>query len=56
MFNGLVIDQLMEMVARVEDHARDARVTEEPVREEQLLASHFAYRPTESQAMMIGVA
>jgi hypothetical protein len=50
MFKGLVIDELVEMVERAEDHAHSAQ----PPLEEQLL--HFAYRPTESQATMIGVA
>lgn len=50
MFKGLVIDELVEMVERAEDHAHCVQ----PPLEEELL--HFAYRPTESQATMIGVA
>ena len=55
MFTGTVINELMEMVARAEDHAQDLRTGVEPEREDRLRASHFAYRPGDSQPMMIGV-
>jgi hypothetical protein len=57
MFTGMVIDELMEMVARVENHAREPRMMmAEPESEPELLVSHFAYRAADSQPMMIGVA
>jgi hypothetical protein len=56
MFTGMVIDELMEMVARAEHHAHEPRMTAEPERDQELLAAHFAYRATDSQPMMIGVA
>jgi hypothetical protein len=47
----------MEMVARVENHAREPRMMmAEPESEPELLVSHFAYRAADSQPMMIGVA
>jgi hypothetical protein len=54
MFTGTVINELMEMVARAEDHAQDMAVERE--RENRLLASHFAYQPADSQPLMFGVA
>ena len=56
MFTGTVINDLMDMVARAEGHAQDLRGTVELEREDQLLASHFAYHPADSQPMMSGVA
>jgi hypothetical protein len=56
MYTGTVISDLMEMVARAEDHAQDLRLAGELQREDQLLASHFAYYPADSQPMMFGVA
>jgi hypothetical protein len=56
MYTGTVINDLMDMVARAEDHAQDTRTALELEREEQLLASHFAYQPADSQPMMSGVA
>ena len=56
MYTGTVINDLLEMVARAEGHAQDQRTAVEPEREEQLLASHFAYQPADSQPMMFGVA
>jgi hypothetical protein len=57
MFTGMVIDELMEMVARAEHHAHEPRMMmAEPEREPELLVSHFAYRSTDSQPIMIGVA
>jgi hypothetical protein len=59
MFTGMVIDELMEMVARAEHHAHEPRMMmaePEPERDEELLVSQFAYRSTDSQPMMIGVA
>jgi len=56
MFTGTVINELMDMVARAEDHAQDLRMAVKLEREEQLLASHFAYYPADSQAMTNGVA
>ena len=55
MFKGLVIDELMAMVARAEGQAQYAQMTPETACEDALAESHFAYRATESQAMM-GVA
>lgn len=54
MFTGTVINDLMEMVARAEDHAQD--MAAELEREDRLLASHFAYQPADLQPMMSGVA
>jgi hypothetical protein len=56
MYTGTVIDNLMEMVARAEDHVHEVRPAAAPQREDRLVASHFAYRAHESQPMMIGVA
>ena len=56
MFTGSVINELMEMVARVEDHAQDRGTAVEREREDRLGASHFAYSPADSQPMMFGVA
>jgi hypothetical protein len=56
MYTGTVINDLMEMVARAEGQAQNLRRTVEVEREEQLLASHFAYHPADSQPMMSGVA
>ena len=56
MFTGTVINELMDMVARAEGHARDLSTAGELEREDQLLASHFAYYPVDSQPMMNGVA
>jgi hypothetical protein len=56
MFTGTVINELMDMVARAEDHAQDLRLVGELEREDQLLASHFAYHPADPQPMMSGVA
>ncbi len=57
MFRGMVIDELMEMVARAEYHAQQSPLmTVEPEREEEPIASHFAYRGSDAQPMMIGVA
>ena len=55
MYTGTVISELMEMAARAEDHAQDARTAGELEREDPLLASHFAY-PADAQPMMFGVA
>ena len=56
MYTGTVINDLLEMVARVEDHTQNLRTTAEREREDRLLASHFAYRLADSQPMMDGVA
>lgn len=56
MFTGTVINELMDMVARAEDHAQGLRTAVELEREDQLLASHFAYYAADSQPMMNGVA
>lgn len=56
MFTGTVINELMDMVARAEDHAQSLRMGVELEREDQLLASHFSYYPADSQPMMNGVA
>jgi hypothetical protein len=54
MFTGTVINELMDMVARAEGHAQDLRMAGKLEREDQLLASHFAYYPADSQPMMFG--
>ena len=56
MFTGTVINELMDMVARAEDHAQGRRAAGELEREDQLLASHFAYYPADLQPTMNGVA
>ena len=56
MFTGSLINELMEMVARAEDHAQDRRTAVEREREDRLRASRFAYPPADSQPMMSGVA
>jgi hypothetical protein len=56
MFTGTVINELMEMVARAEDHAQDRRTALELEREDRQRASYFAYLPADSQPMMNGVA
>ncbi len=56
MFTGLVIDELMAMVARAEGQAQYVQSTKETECEKILADSHLAYRATESRAMMIGVA
>jgi hypothetical protein len=56
MFTGTVINELMEMVARVEVHAQDRRMAVDLEHEGRLRASYFAYPPADSQPMMIGVA
>jgi len=53
MYTGMVIEELMQMVARAEDHVQEVRPA---TREDQLLASHFAFHANDSQPMMIGVA
>jgi hypothetical protein len=56
MYTGTMINDLLEMVARAENHAQDLRMAVEVEREDQLLASHFAYHLADSQPMMNGVA
>ena len=56
MYTGTMINDLLDMVARAEDHAQDRRTAVELEREDQLLASHFAYYPADSQPTMYGVA
>jgi hypothetical protein len=46
---------LMDMVARIEDHAHEVLPTAELERQEEFLASHFASHAHDSQPM-IGVA
>ena len=55
MYTGMVIDELMQMVARAEDHAQDARLSSEAAREQHSFESHFMYA-ADSQPMLIGVA
>jgi hypothetical protein len=55
MYTGTVISDLMEMVARAEDHAQDRRMADEWEGDDQPPASHFAYPPADSQPMTIGV-
>jgi hypothetical protein len=54
MYTGMVIEELMQMVARAEDHVQEVRPATR--REDELLASHFAFHANDSQPMMIGVA
>ncbi|MGB9104392.1 MAG: hypothetical protein WCC59_06530 [Terriglobales bacterium] len=56
MYTGTVINDLLEMVARAEDHAQDLRLAVELEREDRLLESHFAYHLADLQPMMNGVA
>jgi hypothetical protein len=56
MYTGTVINDLMEMVARAEGHAQNQRRSVELERDEELLASHFAYQPVDSRPLMSGVA
>jgi len=56
MYTGTVIENLMEMVARAEDHVHEVLPAAAPQRQDDLLVSQFAYRASESQPMMIGVA
>jgi hypothetical protein len=55
MYTGTVINELMEMVARAEDHAQDLGKAVEWEREDRLLAPRFAYHPADSRPMMSGV-
>jgi hypothetical protein len=55
MYSGTMIEQLMEMVARAEDHAHEVRVSE-PERDQPRFASRFMYEMADAQPMMIGVA
>ena len=54
MYTGTMINDLLEMVARAEGHAQQMRTAAE--REDQLLASYFAYQPADSQPTMFEVA
>ena len=53
MYTGEVIDQLMKMVARAEEHAQSTRFSEMAAREEKF-TSQFMYGAG-AQPMMIGV-
>jgi hypothetical protein len=55
MYSGKMIEQLMEMVARAEDHAHQGHVSELE-RSEPGFASRFMYEMSDPQPMMIGVA
>ena len=54
MYTGMMIEELMEMVARAENHARDAHFDE--AQDEPVFASRLLYDMVESQPMMIGVS
>jgi len=56
MFTGLVIEELMAMVARAEGQAQHAHTMAETESEDALADSHLAYRSTDSTAMLMGVA
>jgi hypothetical protein len=56
MYTGMVINELMEMVTRAEVHGQHPSAAAALESEDQLEASYFVYRPTDSQPMMIGVA
>jgi hypothetical protein len=56
MYTGMVINELMEMVARAEGHVQHLNVAAELEREDQLMGSYFVYGPADSQPLMIGVA
>ncbi|MBZ5627922.1 MAG: hypothetical protein LAO06_03560 [Acidobacteriia bacterium] len=53
MHTGEMIEQLMDMVARAEEHAHTTRFTEMAIREEEF-TSRFIYAP-DARPMMIGV-
>ncbi len=55
MYTGQMIDELMEMVARAEDHARVVRLAQMAVPDERTFVSRMMYVP-DTQPMMIGVA
>ena len=55
MYSGMMIEQLMEMVARAEGQAHEVHVAELE-RGEPLFASRFMYEIADLQPMMIGVA
>jgi hypothetical protein len=55
MYTGEMIDGLMDLVARAEEHAHAARIAEGAARTEQEFTSRFLYVP-DAQPVMIGVA
>ncbi len=55
MYTGQMIDELMEMVARAEDHARAVRLAQLAVPDERTFVSRLMYVP-DAQPAMIGVA
>ena len=55
MLRGTTIDELIEIVERVELHARQVQMREEPLVVEFQLP-RLAYQMPQSQAVMIGVA
>jgi hypothetical protein len=50
-----MIDELMEMVTRAEDHAHTVQLAPMTVHDEQPFTARFMYVP-DAQPMMIGVA
>ena len=55
MYTGMMIEELVKMVARAEDRAHDVHASElEP--DDRLMASSFLFDMSDSQPMMIGVA
>ena len=54
MYTGMMIEQLVEMVARAESHASQADLDQ--AHDDALFASPFLFEMAESQPMMIGVA
>ena len=55
MYQGTTIDELMDIVARAEQHARELQMQAgEAVVED--LTPHFVYQMPRSQSVMVGVA
>ena len=55
MYTGEVIDELLDLVGRAEQHARSLRMAEPAARAERDFTPQFLY-PAESGPMMMGVA
>ncbi len=55
MYKGQMIEELMQMVERAEDHARAVRLAQTATADEQTFVSRMMYVP-DAQPIMIGVA
>ncbi len=55
MYTGQMIEELMEMVTRAEDHAQAMRLAQLSAGDQQTFLSRLMYVP-DAQPMMIGVA